>query len=65
MIKRNYNLPFIITQDLETKQYLETQGFQIIEAEGNRWTFLNCPEKSQRLNFDQNQKLTFTNKLFV
>lgn len=65
MTKRNTNLPFVVTQDLETKQYLEKQGFQIIDTDGKRWTFLNCPEKSQRLSFDSNQKLTFTNKLFA
>lgn len=51
---------FIRTTDVETKELLLKQGFQLINEENNSWTFLN----SDKLVFADN-KVTYTNILNV
>ena len=52
---------FVHTSDEETALRLRELGFQELPKEGNRWVFLNDPERFQFAENDM--KVNFTNKL--
>ncbi len=50
---------FITTCDQETCEKLKASGFQLVQDEGNKWTFLN----DTNLKFDLDAKVQGTNIL--
>ena len=53
------NKNFITTTDKETSEMLKAKGFQLIQDEGNKWTFLN----DATMKFDRDVKIQRTNIL--
>lgn len=53
---------FVMTKDEETANALLKAGFQIIQAVGDSWVFMN-DNKKMMFTKDKNLKLTYTNKL--
>ena len=52
---------FIQTQDESTAERLEKQGFQLLNKQGNMWTFLN--DKKLCFSGEDAKKTVLTNKI--
>lgn len=61
----NTTLPFIKTSDKETMEQLVKIGFEMIDCSGGFWTFLNCPEKTKKMNFKEKSKIVYSKMLCI
>ena len=57
------NMKFIIVQDAETANKLETSGFQVVSSTNGIYTFMNATPS--HFNFEEIdiKKLVYTNRL--
>ena len=46
------NKPFIVTKDKSTADQLSNLGLELLSELNGEYTFLNCPEKYQRIDFN-------------
>ena len=53
-------LPFIKTSDEDTMNLLKEEGFDLIDYNSGIWTFVNC--QKNKLDFESNKKITYSNK---
>lgn len=60
---KNNSLPFIKTSDKETMLVLQAEGFELIDDKNGIWTFINRP--NQKMNFNENKKIAFSNMLCI
>lgn len=63
-IKNTTTLPFIKTSDKETMEKLVELNFNLVDYNNGIWTFLNCSDKANKINF-KSDKYIFSNKLFI
>lgn len=52
---------FVFTTDKETADKLKAEGLICIEDNPNAWKFVN----NLKIDFSDNKKITYTNKLFI
>ena len=54
---------FVITEDSSTKEALEKAGFQLVQAVGNAWLFLNDNKKMVFADADKKLVYAYTNMM--
>lgn len=54
---------FIKTNDENTKNILEQQGFQFLNKDGDFFVFLN--DSKQKLSYELKDKIVFTNNITI
>lgn len=52
-------MKFIMTQDEETANKLNSLGFTLVQKQGNIWTFLN----DEKLHYSKDENMVLTNQL--
>lgn len=64
MSDKNRQKNFIKTSDVETKELLIKEGFELISEDNGIYTFLNT-NPSCKFSDNKNSNILFSNKMFI